>query len=181
MKTRSCKAKGLKLQKDIAEIVAKRYDLLIQPLSKKSEGKPLYCEANQQPDLVVKSMGLSGADVISVSDKAKKVFPFSIEAKNVKSTIDLCSFMSFKDALLCKWWEQAESNASGLIPLLIFKTNGSEIICSFPIKNDRDHEFLQLNINRYCIACYDGRLVAIVQFEDFLDLIDELRGKSGNS
>lgn len=59
-------------------------------------------------------MGVSGADV-QLSEAATKVFPFSVECKCVES-------LNIWKAL-----EQAESNADGLYPLLVFKRNRSEV------------------------------------------------------
>jgi len=68
MNTSSCKAKGRKLQKEIRDDlrrIGERYGL-------------------EDGDVESRPMGCSGVDII-LSPTAKKIFPFSIEAKNQES------------------------------------------------------------------------------------------------
>ena len=97
MKTRSAKNKGLRLQNYVAELLRERYGL------ETSEVKPAI-------------MGESGVD-IKLSQKAREVFPFDIECKNVER-------LDIWGALL-----QAEMNSSEGIPLLVFKRNRSKVYC----------------------------------------------------
>ncbi len=65
-------------------------------------------------DVTSRSMGANGEDVL-LSPKARKLFPVSIECKNVERL---------------NLWEsiaQAEQNAGGYLPLLIIKRNRSKI------------------------------------------------------
>lgn len=61
-------------------------------------------------------MGAPGADVRLSADAAAR-FPFSVECKNVER-------LNVWDAL-----EQAERNAEGLTPILIFRRNRSKTYC----------------------------------------------------
>ena len=68
-------------------------------------------------DVVSVPGSVSGADV-RLSDKASKIFPYSVEAKNVEK-------LSIWAAL-----KQAESENRKLTPLLVFKRNRSEVYCA---------------------------------------------------
>lgn len=59
------------------------------------------------------SMGDTGAD-LKLSEIARKLFPFSCECKNH------AKFAVYKD------FEQAQSNADGLTPILVIKQNNSQ-------------------------------------------------------
>lgn len=94
MKPASCKAKGRALQNHIAKRIRELFAL-------------------SENDVKPAVMGESGID-IKLSDAARSVFPYAIEAKNVEK--------------LNVWqaWEQAEQNAKkeALEPMLIIKKNG---------------------------------------------------------
>lgn len=66
-------------------------------------------------DIAVAVMSETGADVKPVSDLAKEAFPYAIEAKNQER-------LNIWAAL-----EQAERNANGLTPLLVFRRNRGRI------------------------------------------------------
>ena len=65
-------------------------------------------------------MGKSGEDV-ELSEAASKVFPFSVEAKNVEK-------LNIWQAI-----EQAEGNNRELIPLVVFKRNRSDVYCAMKL------------------------------------------------
>lgn len=78
-------------------------------------------------------MGASGTDLM-LSPKARSVFPYAVECKNVER-------VSFFDAM-----NQAEANArkvAGLSPLLVLKRNGSETYVAL-----RFEDFLAILGNR---------------------------------
>lgn len=68
-------------------------------------------------DVKSTSMGKSGEDV-ELSEAASKLFPFSVEAKWHEN-------LNIWSAL-----EQAESQNRELIPLAVFKRNGSKVFCA---------------------------------------------------
>lgn len=72
-------------------------------------------------DIKPTSMGVSGVDV-QLSEAAVAVFPFSIECKCVEA-------LNIWKAL-----EQAEANAEGLYPLLVFKRNRSEVYAAIQLE-----------------------------------------------
>ena len=63
-------------------------------------------------DVASTSMGAAGVDV-QLSTAARRVFPFAVECKNQESLN------------MWKAWNQAESNAGDLEPMLIVKKNHS--------------------------------------------------------
>ena len=92
MKTHSCKAKGRKLQQWVRDMVIKVFGLT-------------------EDDVRSTSMGARGEDV-QLSSKARDLFPFSIECKNVEKLN------------VYKAYEQAQYNCpEGIEPLLIIKKN----------------------------------------------------------
>lgn len=98
MNTRSCKAKGRRLQnyvRDLFRHIGLRYGLV-------------------DDDINAAIMGQSGTDII-FSPAAKQVFSFSIECKNVEK-------LNLWEAI-----NQAEKNTKeGSIPLLVFSRNRSK-------------------------------------------------------
>ena len=88
----SRKAKGRKHQQWIRDKILELYEQL------------------EPDDVRSTSMGVSGTD-IQLSPKAKKFFPFAVEAKCVEK-------LNFWEA-----YEQAQNNSNGLEPLLIVKKN----------------------------------------------------------
>lgn len=91
MKTSSRKAKGRNLQKEVAKRLQEIFSL-------------------EDDDCISKPMGSPGEDII-LSPKARKLFPYSIECKNVKS------FSGFR------FYDQAESNARKNIPIVVVGQN----------------------------------------------------------
>lgn len=71
-------------------------------------------------DVASTSMGVSGADV-KLSEKASEVFPFSVECKNQES-LNIWAALS-----------QAEENAEGLYPLVVFKRNRSKVYAAIDL------------------------------------------------
>lgn len=96
MLTSSCKAKGRRLQGVIREAILKLFPAL------------------EPDDVKVALMGESGCD-IKLSPAARKVFPYSVEAKNQEK-------LAIWSAL-----KQAEDNTvPGTVPLLVFGRNRTE-------------------------------------------------------
>lgn len=101
--TASRKQKGRKLQKIIVEKILGLFPTTLTNRDVKSA-----------------SMGKPGEDV-ELSEKASKLFPFSVEAKWHEK-------LNIWDAL-----EQAESQNRKLRPLVVFKRNRSEVYCSLKL------------------------------------------------
>jgi len=64
-------------------------------------------------DIRSTSMGASGEDLL-LSPAARKLIPFAIEAKNQETTS------------VWQWMKQAEENANGHIPIVVFTRNRSK-------------------------------------------------------
>ena len=93
MKTASGKAKGRKLQQIVRDKILEAFPTL----------KPDDCRST--------SMGASGED-IQLSPAARKLFPYSVEAK-ARASISVYA-----------WYQQAKTNApKGMEPLLVIKQN----------------------------------------------------------
>jgi hypothetical protein len=67
-------------------------------------------------------MGESGEDIL-LSPAARRVFPYSIECKNVER-------LNIWDAI-----EQCKGNAKGHTPLVVFKRNGHEPYAAIPFSH----------------------------------------------
>ena len=91
MKTSSAKSKGRRLQQWVRCLLISTFDL-------------------EPDDVHSRSSGAVGEDVM-LSPKARAIFPYSIECKNVEKLN------------LWEAWKQAEANAGGYEPLLIIKRN----------------------------------------------------------
>lgn len=102
MKTSSAKNKGRRLQKYVVDKILDTFPWLTSR------------------DVKSTSMGKSGEDV-ELSEAASKVFPFSVEAKNVEK-------LNIWQAI-----EQAEGNNRELIPLVVFKRNRSDVYCTLKL------------------------------------------------
>lgn len=90
----SAKAKGRKLQKDVANAIKVTFSL-------------------EDTDVMSNPASCVGMDII-LSNKAKIVFGYAIECKN-QQNINIWSAL-----------KQAEDNAEGLEPLLVFKRNQTD-------------------------------------------------------
>lgn len=110
MKARSAKSKGKRLQNAVRDLILEHFPQL-------------------EPDDVVSTlMGDSGTD-IKLSPHARKVFPYSVEAKNQEKLNIWASL------------EQAEKNVKeGTYPVLFFKRNRSKTYVALDI----DHFFTLL-------------------------------------
>jgi hypothetical protein len=96
IKSRSCKNKGKRLQNEIVELILEKYSELTTD------------------DVKSTISGESGVDV-QLSTAAKKLFPYSIEAKNQETT------------KIWAWLEQAEKNCQpNTKSLLVFRRNRSK-------------------------------------------------------
>ena len=93
MNTATRKAKGKRLQKYVCNLILKFFPIL------------------SEKDVISIRMGRPGEDV-QLSDKAKKIFPYSIECKNQE-----------RMKYLWEAYEQAISNSKNLEPLVIIKIN----------------------------------------------------------
>jgi hypothetical protein len=93
MNTATRKAKGKRLQKYVCNLILKFFPIL------------------SEEDVISIRMGRPGEDV-QLSDKAKKIFPYSIECKNQE-----------RMKYLWEAYEQAISNSKNLEPLVIIKIN----------------------------------------------------------
>ena len=91
MNTATRKAKGKRLQKYVCNLILKFFPIL------------------SDKDVISIRMGRPGEDV-QLSDKAKKIFPYSIECKNQE-----------RMKYLWEAYEQAISNSKNLEPLVIIK------------------------------------------------------------
>jgi hypothetical protein len=98
MSPRSAKAKGRRLQQEVAARIREVFSLPAE-------------------DVKSTTMGDSGID-IRLSNAARKVFPFSVECKNVER-------MSLWDA-----WEQAVAHEAkeGLSALIVHRKNNTEAL-----------------------------------------------------
>ena len=96
MNTATRKAKGKRLQKHICNLILKYFPIL------------------SDKDVISIRMGRPGEDV-QLSNKAKKVFPYSIECKN-------------QERMKYLWdaYEQAVNNSKNLEPLVILKINNKK-------------------------------------------------------
>ncbi len=108
MKSRSSKAKGRKFQQEIREAILKKFPSI------------------HEDDIKVALMGENGED-IKLSNKARELLPYSIEAKNRES-------INIWEAI-----KQATLNANKHTPLVIFRRNNEKpyVVVSF-------EHFLQL-------------------------------------
>jgi len=96
MKTASGKAKGRKLQQIVRDKILEAFPTL----------EPDDCRST--------SMGASGED-IQLSPAARKLFPYSVEAK-ARASISVYA-----------WYQQAKTNSpTGMEPLLVIKQNNSK-------------------------------------------------------
>lgn len=103
MKPHSAKAKGRRLQQEVRALLIQYFGL-------------------HEDDVISRSMGACGED-LQLSPRARKVFPFSIEAKCQES-------ISIWGAL-----KQADSNAGSHVPLLVFRRNRSEVYCALRLED----------------------------------------------
>ena len=92
MKTQSAKGKGRRLQQWVRDVILEKFSGL------------------EPDDVRSTSMGASGEDV-QLSPAARKLFPFSVECKNVEK--------------LNVWaaYEQAAANSGNYEPILVMKKN----------------------------------------------------------
>ncbi len=96
MNTATRKAKGKRLQKHVCNLILKYFPIL------------------SNKDVLSIRMGRPGEDV-QLSDKAKEVFPYSIECKNQE-----------RMKYLLNAYEQAVVNSNNLEPLVVIKINNKK-------------------------------------------------------
>jgi hypothetical protein len=104
MNTASAKAKGRRLQQYIVKKILELFPELTQK------------------DVRSAPMGVPGADV-QLSERASKVFPYSVESKNTEKLE------------LWKSLEQSTGDNRDLTPLLVFKRNNSEVYCAMKLED----------------------------------------------
>lgn len=95
MKPSSAKNKGRLLQQWVRDLVLKVFPRL------------------EPDDVRSTSMGAGGEDIL-LSPAARKLFPYSVECKSLKSIA------------VYKYYEQAKSNCNNYEPLVIIKANGKK-------------------------------------------------------
>lgn len=104
MRPQSAKAKGRRLQQMVRDILLKA------------------AESLEPDDIRSTSMGASGEDIL-LSPAARKLYPYSIECKNVER-------LNIWDAI-----KQALENAGKYIPMVIFKKNGERAWVAIPLED----------------------------------------------
>lgn len=92
MKTSSAKDKGRRLQKYVVELLYKYFPKL-------NDG-----------DIESRSMGAGGEDIM-LSDKARKLIPYSFECKSLKSVA------------VYNYYKQAQDNSKDREPVVVIKQN----------------------------------------------------------
>jgi hypothetical protein len=108
-------------------------------------------------------MGVGGMDIAPISDRARKVFPYSIECKIRKQLPSLLSMSDWKE--LDKWMAQAADNSDGLIPIVVFRANRSDTFVVI------EKSFAPINA-KYEMACF-GPSDMIIRLDDFLESLHE--------
>lgn len=104
MKPSSCKAKGRRLQQDVCDALVKATGGILEP-----------------DDVRSTSMGAPGEDVL-LSPAARRIYPFSIECKNVEK--------------LNIWQAIAQAKSQGgHAPMVCFKKNNEEIYVAITLKD----------------------------------------------
>lgn len=96
MKSHSAKAKGRKLQKNLAERLVSLFPAQIGP-----------------DDITSRSSGANGEDIL-ISPKARAIYPFKFECKNIKS------FVGYN------YLDQAKAHKGNFIPVAVVKANRKE-------------------------------------------------------
>ena len=74
----------------------------------------------EEDDIKSQTMGMTGEDIV-LSPAARKLIPYSFECKNVER-------LQFWAAI-----EQAESNSSGRVPVVVVKKNKREPYIAIPL------------------------------------------------
>lgn len=110
--TKSRKAKGRRLQQFVRDIILR-----------------IFKGRLTEHDVKSTTMGETGLD-IQLSSKARKLFPYAVECKNVESIN------------IWKCYEQACHNAQDLEPIVIFKKNRKDPLVALSAK-----EFFRLVIS----------------------------------
>lgn len=120
MKTSSCKAKGRRCSQEAKEAILQVFESL------------------SDDDIQVTSSGVTGRDLV-LSPFAQKLFPASIECKNVEKLNVHAAY------------EQAVSHArAGEIPMLFFKKNKTELRVCMSVKGLFDLMYHLLSLENYC-------------------------------
>lgn len=164
MKVKSLKAKGRRLQVEVAEALASYFDLTVeaQPPTKPGRLRNVtYVPETKNPDLRVRRSGEPGSDVVLLSDKAKQVLsiggtPLSIECKYTEK-FSLAHFLKTLDIghIIGKGFKQAESVSSrSTVPVVFARKNRYPILCFL-----RFGTFVQPYLP---VALYDSSKVGLV-------------------
>jgi len=141
MKTRSAKAKGQNFQKEVAEMIAGTFHLTIEALSPVSVGHETngvrYVSEGDAPDLRVRTMGLAGADIVPLSERAQACFPFYVECKIRRQLPSLFAILTptISHNEFSRWMkvlvEESERKKLPYASLLVFRSNRSIPWCLF--------------------------------------------------
>jgi hypothetical protein len=107
MRPQSAKAKGRRLQQDVCKLLV--------------EAQP----SLEKDDVRSTSMGAPGEDIL-FSPAARRVYPFSVECKNVEK-------LNIWEAI-----KQAESQNRAYPPMVCFTKNGEDIYVAVKIKDFLD-------------------------------------------
>jgi hypothetical protein len=142
---RGSKDKGIAFQHDVARDVARTFRWTVEALSPRSIGKCVggvrYVSEQDAPDLRVRTMGASGADVIPLSARAAERFPFLTECK-IRATLP--AFWPYLGAgqsldFLRPWvWQSSAhcalaSGARPYYPLVVCRANLMAPLAVFPV------------------------------------------------
>jgi hypothetical protein len=113
MKVRSCKAKGMRFQRELARMI---------------------CTALRLPaeDVRSTSCGANGAD-LCLSAAARAVFPFAVEAKNVERPNAVAAYAQ----------AEHHARGTGLIPMAVFRANRCSPVAVLHWKDGEDIMFFR--------------------------------------
>lgn len=135
MRHRSRKAKGRRLQVEVAEMLAYAFHLTIEATPPTKPGvranRVVYVNEGENPDLRVRQMSEAGADVALLTSKAQAKIalykePLHIECKNSESwSFDANFWRTADSAFLRNALEQAgnSSRLSGSLPIVVLSKN----------------------------------------------------------
>lgn len=138
MRHRSRKAKGRRLQVEVAELLARTFDLTIEAVPPTTPGikrRAEWVREEDGPDLRVRQMSEAGVDVALLTHKAQKIIaidgqPLHIECKNNESwTFDAKFWKTAHSAFVASAMKQANTiKPPRYIPVIILSKNRWEPI-----------------------------------------------------
>jgi hypothetical protein len=161
MTPRSGKAKGREFQKRVAEAIAKKFGLTIEAMSPKSVGKVVN-GARYVPegdgDLRVRQMGQAGFDIVCLTEKARRFFPYNVECKSRKTLPNPLGGWGE----LVKWFNQARLHPCVGTSIVVFKANRS---APYVLLKKYSRLF---DTDDFPFLCVKGDLI-LMDFENFLE------------